>query len=244
VKIMTQRNQIPPSKAGRVRRLTAAGLAVLLIAGAACGSPRKTNPQTLLNDAKAKLDATSSAHFKLSSTGVGTSSNNIVGGEGDLARPDQVQGTFAVTVGGFTANVKIITKNGEFYAQLPFQSHYQKTNPADFGLTNPAELMSPTNGLSQLLVVGNNATMGKSERINGELLYTVNYSVPGSAIPVLPDAKPSAPVAVVAAINPSNYELRQIQLTGPLTSATSNSTYTLTLTKYNEPVNITLPQSS
>jgi lipoprotein LprG len=219
-------------------------MAVLLIAAAGCGTAKKTDPQTLLHEAKTTLDATSSAHFKLASTGVGTSSTNIVGGEGDLARPDQVQGTFAVTISGFTANVKVISKNGEFYVQVPFQNHYQKTNPSDFGITNPAELMDPNAGLSQLLVIANNPTMGKSERVNGELLYTVNYTVPGSAIPVLPDAKPSAPVAVVAAINPSNKELRQIQLTGPLTSASSNSTYTLTLTNYNEPVNITLPTTS
>jgi lipoprotein LprG len=234
----------PPSRRMRTGRRLAATAVVLLIAGAGCSSTTKANPQTLLQEAKTKLDATSSAHFKLGSTGVGTSGTNIVGGEGDLARPDQVQGTFQVTIDGFTAGVKIISKNGEFYAQIPFTNHYTKTDPASFGLTDPAQLMSPDHGLSQLLVVAENPTMGKSERINGELLYTVDYTIPGSAIPVLPDAKPSAPVAVVAAINPSNKELRQIQLTGPLTSPTSNSSYTLTLTKYNEPVNITLPHTS
>jgi lipoprotein LprG len=233
---MTQRNHTG-------RRIAAASVAVLLIAGTGCSSAKKTDPQTLLHDAKTKLDATSSLHFKLTSTGVPTSSTNIVGGEGNLARPDQVQGTFSVAIAGFTGNVKVLAKNGEFYAQTPFQTHYTKTNPADFGLTNPARLMSPDGGLSQLLVVANNPTMGKSERLNGELLYTVHYTIPGSAIPVLPDAKPSAPVDVVASINPSNKELRQIQLTGPLASANSNSTFTLTLTNYDEPVNITLPPS-
>ena len=65
--------------------------------------------------------------------------------------------------------------------------------------------------------------------------------VPGSAIPVLPDAKPSETVAMVAAINPESHETRQISLTGPFTSKTADSTYVVVLTAYNEPVNITLP---
>jgi len=47
-----------------------------------------------------------------------------------------------------------------------------------------------------------------------------------------------------AAINPSNHQLRQITLLGPLTSKSSNSTFSLTLTNYNEPVTITLPPAS
>ena len=47
---------------------------------------------------------------------------------------------------------------------------------------------------------------------------------------------------MVTAINPTNYEVRQIALTGPFTSK-SDSTFAVTLTKYNEPVTITLPPS-
>ena len=46
---------------------------------------------------------------------------------------------------------------------------------------------------------------------------------------------------MVSAINPKNFQLRQISLTGSFTSATSNSTYVVTLTNYGEAVTITLP---
>ena len=65
--------------------------------------------------------------------------------------------------------------------------------------------------------------------------------MPGSAIPVLPDANPAQPVTLVAAINPKTHETRQISLTGPFTSTTSNSTFVVTLTNYGETVTITLP---
>jgi hypothetical protein len=116
-----------------------------------------------------------------------------------------------------------------------------KTDPASFGLTDPAQLLDPTHGLSNLLTIGTGARSSGQERIAGEALDEVTTTVPGSSIPVLPDANPAQPVTLVAAINPKTFQVRQISLTGPFTSATSNSTYVVTLTNYNEAVTITLP---
>jgi LppX_LprAFG lipoprotein len=224
----------------------AAGLALAFVP-LACGgssSPPKGNPETLLQQAKATLDAATSVHFKLSSSNVSSGGTNLTGGQGDLVRPDGMQGTFTVTIDGFSADVKVITKGGTFMAQLPFTSGYKVTKPSSFGLTNPAELMNPNTGLTNLLTEAQNPKFTGNVRIGGELLDIVAFTVPGSSIPVLPDSSPSKPVAAQAAINPSNHQLRQITLVGPFTSASSNSTFVLTLTNYNEPVTITLPAAS
>jgi lipoprotein LprG len=221
----------------------AAGLAALLVlVGGACGgsSKPKADPETLLHNAKVVIDSTPSVHFGLSSQNVSGGGINLTGGEGDLARPDQLQGSFTVVVNGSNANVKVAAKGGVFMVQLPFQSHYSRTSPSSFGLGDPSQLLDPTHGLSGLLVEGTNAQVSGQERISGELLYEVTSTVPGTAVPLLPNSKPSQPVTVVSAIDPHTYQLRQISLTGPFTSS-SNSTYTVTLTKYGEPVNITLP---
>ena len=224
----------------------AAGLALALIP-LACGgssSAPKGNPETLLQQAKATLDAANSVHFKLTSSNVGSGGTNLTGGEGDLVRPDAMQGTFTVTISGFSADVKVVTKGGTFMAELPFSNSYKVTNPSSFGLENPAKLMDPDTGLTNLLTEAQNPKFSNQVRIGGELLYTITFTVPGSSIPVLPDANSSKPVDAVAAINPSNHQLRQITLTGPFTSSSSNSTFELTLTNYNEPVTITLPPAS
>jgi lipoprotein LprG len=223
--------------------IVAAGLAALLLAGG-CSSHSSTpavKADTLLQQAKATVDKTQSVHFALTSQGVDRTGTTITGGEGDLARPDQLQGSFTVTISGFNATVKVVSTGGDFYAQLPFQNHYTKTDPSKFGLTDPSQLLNPTHGLSSLLTSGTNAHVTGQERIAGELLYEVTSTVPGSAIPVLPDANASQPVTMVAAINPNNYQVRQLSLTGPFTNATSNSTFVVTLTKYDEPVTITAP---
>jgi hypothetical protein len=222
--------------------LVAAGFVVGL--AGACGghsSVPKADAPTLLRQAKATIDAAPSVHFLLSSQGVSSGGTDLTGGEGDLARPDQLQGSFTVDVNGFSASVKVVSKGGVFEALLPFQSHYGRTNPASFGLTDPSQLLNPTHGLSNLLTIGSGAAVTGQERIAGELLYEVTSTVPGSAIPVLPDANPSRPVTLVAAIDPQNHQVRQITLTGPFTSASSISTFVVTLTKYGERVTITLP---
>lgn len=226
----------------RVIIVVVAGL-VIGLAGACGGhsSAPKADAHTLLHQAKATIDATQSVHFTLTSQGVSGGGIELTGGEGDLVRPDQLQGSFMANISGFNATVKVVSKGGVFLAQLPFQNHYTRANPASFGLTDPTKLLDPTHGLSSLLTTCTGAVVTGQERIAGELLDEVTCMVPGSAIPVLPDANPSKPVTLVAAINPTSYQLRQITLTGPFTSATSNSTFVVTLTKYGEAVTITLP---
>jgi lipoprotein LprG len=172
------------------------------------------------------------------------SGTNLIGGQGDLARPSSLRGSFSVAVSGFTASVKAVSVGDVFEAELPFAPHYTRTDPSNFGLTNPAELLDRTKGLTSLLTLAQNPQLGPPKRIGGELLDTVSYTVPGTSIPVLPDENPSQPVQLTVAVNPSNYELRSVTLVGPLTSAKSDSTYVLTLSNYNEQVDITLPPTS
>ena len=89
-------------------------------------------------------------HFTLTTAGVPQGSDTtIVGGEGDLARPDKLVGTFTVSVGGLQAAVKVAAGNGKFYAQLPFQTTYTPTDPSSFGVANPAQLISPNGRVEQ-----------------------------------------------------------------------------------------------
>jgi lipoprotein LprG len=226
-----------------MRRLCTVALALPLLGVAACSSSATTHASAavLLQKAKSTADSASAVHFVLTSSNVSLDSTNITGGTGDLARPSSLRGTFKVALSGFTASVKVVSVGDVFEAELPFTNHYEKTDPANFGLTNPAELLDPNKGLTNLLALAENPQRGASERVAGELLDTVTYTVPGNDIPVLPDANPSKPVELTVAINPSNYQLRSVTLIGPLTSATSNSTFVVTLSNYDEHVTITLP---
>jgi lipoprotein LprG len=183
-------------------------------------------------------------HFSLTSTVRDSSGTTLVGGDGDLARPDQIKGSFTVIVHGLPADVKVISKGGVFDAELPFGLGYVRTDPSKFGLENPAKLMDPNSGLTSLLAVATDPRSGPEERLDGELLDSVVATVPGTDIPVLPDMAPKQPVSLVALVDPSSHQLRQVRLTGPFTSATSDGTYVLTLTGYNEHLDISLPRTA
>lgn len=216
-------------------------LAALVLA--ACGGSSgggKVDPQALLRHSKTVIDATPALHFTLTSRGVSGSGTNITGGSGDVARPDQLQASFTVTEDGLGASVKVASKGGVFEAQLPLSNTFTKTNPQSFGFTDPAQLLNPNNGLSSLLTEGTTPNLSGRIRLSGELLDEVTFTVPGSKVPVLPNANPSQPVTVTAAINPTSYQLRQVTLVGPFTSS-SNNTFIVTLTHYGERVTITLP---
>lgn len=231
------------------RAVTSVLAASACLALAACSSSSapttpKLSATALLAKAQAAADQANAVHFTITSSNVSLDGTNLISGEGDLARPSSLQGSFSVAVSGFTAKVKVAAVGNTFEAELPFTSQYKVTNPAEFGLTNPAELLDPTNGLVKLLVIAQDAQIGPSQRVDGELLDTVNYSVPGSTIPVLPDENPSQPVKLTVGIDSSSYQLRTVTMVGPLTSATSNCTYVVTLSDYNEHVTITLPSVS
>jgi lipoprotein LprG len=217
----------------------------LLLLLAACGSSSPgASPQTLLQQSKQVLDSTPGVHFTLDSSNVGTKGTVIKGGQGDLVHPDRLQGSLDLLVKGFPATVKVVAVGSTVEAQLPFSTTYSKIDPSTFGLGNPADLLSSQRGLSSLLTAGTNPQMAGTERIGGELLQKVKTTVPGTAVPLLPDQNPNQPVALVAAINPSNHQLRQVTLTGPFTSATTNSTYIVTLTNYGQQPQINLPPVS
>lgn len=222
----------------------AALLASVVSACGSSGSLSSAQAKSLLAQGKTTIDNTQAFHFTLKTSGVPQGSGTtIVGGEGDLARPDKLVGSFTVSVSGLQAAVKVAAGGGKFYAQLPFQQTYTATDPSSFGVANPAQLISPNGGLSSILSDTSQTSSGGQTRVNGELLDIVSGSVPGTAITVLPDKDPSRPVAIKAFINPSNHQVRQITLTGPIETTATSASFTVTVTNYGEHVALAIPSS-
>lgn len=226
-------------------RPTAAALllaAGTVLAGGGCGSAAPVAPKVLLHDAFTTLDATPAAHFDLTSSNIPSAGQNLRGGSGDLARPNELRGSFEVSLDGLPVTVKVIALGGAFYALLPFASRYQQINPAQFGLGNPATVLDPRTGIAQLLNELSGARNTGAVRVDGELLEEITGTVPGAAIgSFLPDVDPSKPVTLVFAIDPSSHQVRRVTATGPFAVAGVASTYQLTLTAYGEHVLITAP---
>jgi hypothetical protein len=242
---------VPPSPARRrlAAGCLAGGCALAVVAGACGGSARGTThpaakalpPSVLLRRSRAVLDATRAVHFTLAGHDIVGSSVELTAGSGDLVRPDELTGSFTVSSGGLSGSVGVVEVGGRFYAEPPFASHYSVTNPAGYGLGDPAALLDPTTGVSALLTSMTGVHAEGRRRISGELVAVIGGTIPGRLVPVLPDLARAVPVTLTASIDPTTAQLRQVSLAGPFTSAKATTTYTVTLTDYGEHVTVTAP---
>lgn len=215
--------------------------AALGVALSACGQA-EPDPHTLLTSAKSLLDGATSAHFSLASSGAGGSGVVLMGGSGDIKRPDSFSGSLTVSLSGFTTTVAAVSVNGTFYVRNPLSNQFESADPAQYGFADPGRLMDPKSGLSSLLPECQNPATASDDRLDGALLHEVSCSLPGQDVKaLLTDAAPQQPVAATVGIAADSGQLRRVALTGPFYSSSSSSTFTLVVTNYGENVTVTPP---
>jgi lipoprotein LprG len=232
----------PGARRSRIGVLAAGSLLAAACGHSAAAPPaRAVTTALLLQRSRAVVDAAPAVHFTLSGKNVEGSSIDLTGGSGDLVRPDELTGSFTISDAGFNVSVSVVEAGGHFYALPPFASHYRVTNPATYGLKDPAQLLNPSTGVSALLTSMTDVHTEGQQRISGELVDVIGGTVPGAQVPVLPDLDRADPVALTASIDPQSDQLRRVALAGPFTKAGATTVYTVTLTDYGEHVHVTAP---
>jgi len=224
-----------------MHRRRIAAVAGLALAAAACGHSGPS-AATLLQKAKTTFDQTSSFHFQLSSQNTPGAGLELTAAAGDAVRPDGFTGTLTVEEAGLPLAIKVVSTGGNFYAQLPFSDDFTEANPSKYGFADPGQLLNPNTGVSTLLTAAENPSIGSSTRYNGESLQEVDATLPGKEVAsLLVDAQPSQPVTAVFSIDTSTYQVREVDLTGPIFEAGHQSTFHVVLDNYGENVSITPP---
>ena len=220
----------------------AAVVAAFTLAG--CGGP-SSDPATLLRQAKQVVDSAPSAHFELTSSPVKGSGPFITGGSGNMKRPNSFTGSLSVDFSGLSLSIQVVAIGGVFYAQLPTSTSFQKTDPTAYGFGDPSMFLDPNHGLSNLLTICTQPSLGSDDRNNGEELHEVNCSLPGSAVAsLLTDAAPSQPVSATFGIAATSNQLRKVVLTGPFYMGAGTTTFTLIIDGYGKSVTITPPPNA
>jgi lipoprotein LprG len=226
-----------------LRRARLALLAVAVVFPlAGCGGESDESPTELLGRAKTTLDEASSVHFTLETDEQPGSATGLLGGEGDLLRPESFQGTLQVLVAGSQVDVEVVSVDGTVYAQLPFTSGFSVVEPADFGIGDPAALLDPDTGISQLLENVENPQLGEERRVDGEVVREITGEIPGDLVEqLLTSQDPARPVQATFAITSEGAELRRAELTGPFFTAEDDATYVVALSDYGADVEISAP---
>jgi lipoprotein LprG len=229
---------------GMRAHVVAVAAVVAAVTLAACGGP-SSDPATLLRQAKQVVDSAPSAHFALTSSPVTGSGPFITGGSGDMKRPNSFTGSLSVDFSGLSLSIQVVAIGGVFYAQLPTSTSFQKTDPTAYGFGDPSTFLDPNHGLSNLLTICTQPSLGSDDRNNGEELHEVNCSLPGTAVAsLLTDAAPSQPVSATFGIAASTNQLRKVVLTGPFYMGAGTTTFTLIIDGYGKSVTITPPPNA
>ena len=230
----------------RRSRTAALALAVLLApALAACSSEPEESATELLERARTTLDDAPTAHFVLDSDGEPGATATLLGGEGDILRPDSFAGALRVSALGSEVEVEVVSVAGTVYAKLPFGTGFTVVDPAQFGVGDPGALLDADTGISQLLTGAQDAELGEERRVDGEVVREVTASLPGDLVEqVLASQDPSSAVQARLSIATESGQLRRVELTGPFFSATEDATYTLELSDFGADVEITAPPTS
>ncbi len=217
-------------------------LAAVALQLAGCSGGPDASPTELLDRAKVTLDDATSVHFTVDTAEEPDAATGLVGGEGDLLRPESFQGTLQVLVAGNEVDVEVVSVDGTVYAQLPFTSGFTVVDPADFGIGDPAALLDPEAGISQLLERVEDPQLGEERRVDGEVVREVRGTIPGDVVEqLLTSQDPSRPVEARFAITAEGAELRRAELTGPFFTAEDDATYVVDLSDYGADVEITAP---
>jgi hypothetical protein len=223
--------------------LALALLAVPVMSGCSGGGDGDTESAAdLLAQAKRTLDGTESLHFVLDSEGAPDTGTELVGGEGDIARPASFEGTLQVLALGSTLDLAVVSVDGTVYAQLPFTSGYSVVDPGQFGFGDPGALIDPETGISQLLAEAESAELGEERRVDGEVVREVTADLPGDVVErILTSQDPTRAVRALFSIAEESGELLRAELTGPFFAAEDDATYILELSDFGADVEITAP---
>lgn len=222
----------------RRRPLTLLPTAALLLAALATGcSSGGDGPEAgpLLDAARASLGGAQSVHFVITGEDTPQGGLALLGGEGDAERPDRLQGTLQVRVAGLSADVDVLAREGAFYARLPLAPDLARTDPSTLGFGDPSELFGT--GLTALLDAATDPRSTGQDRVDGTVVDTVEVTFPGEVVAeVLRSAEPGTDFrGRVSLTTDEPREVRRVVLTGPFYKGIE-TTYTIVLTRYGEPV--------
>lgn len=232
-----------------LRHRAAAALAavvLLTVSVTACsddsGSDSDRTPEETLAQAKKTLDETSGVQLTLSTDNLPDGVTGVEKAEGVGTHAPAFDGKITVVLSGQAFEVPVVAVDDKVYVQLPLTPGWQDIDPAEYGAPDPAQLMSPDNGVSSLLTATTDVEKGESVRggkDNSEVLTEYTGTVSGDVVKnVIPTASGDFDATYTIT---DDGELRSADLTGVFYKDSESMTYTVDFEDYGTEKDITAP---
>jgi lipoprotein LprG len=215
---------------------------LLAVAGCSSGSGEdERSVEEVLTAAKQNFDEAASVHLTLATDSTPSSGNGVLGADGTLTHQPAIQGTVKVLLGGFNAEVPVISVDDEVHAKLPLTTSYEPIDPAEYGSPDPADFADPDTGISGLLLKLEDATRTDDIRQGDQVLTTYTGTLLGSYVePIIPSTDAKGVYDTVLGINDED-QITTLRVTGEFFSGDGAETYEMTFDDYGKPVTITAP---
>lgn len=231
----------------RARPVLAGALAALTLVAVGCSGAEEEPPvertaAERLAAARTVLADAGSVSLELTSTDVPEVENGVTAATGAgavSATEPSFRGTITGTVQGIAATVEVVAIGEDTWLKL-FTPDFEPFDLATLNAPNPATFLDPGAGIAGLLPLTGEPTLGPDFRAGKDVVTQVTGTLPGDRVAALFHlGDGEAEFRVTYGLTEGD-ELRTASLVGPF-FGTTESTYTLTLTDYGVPVEITRP---
>jgi lipoprotein LprG len=229
----------------RTVRTAVVGALLLLLGLTACGGGSGTShqqtPRQALATAKRHFDRARSVHLTLSTASAPRSGDAVLGADGTLTHQPAFRGTVKVLLGGFTADVPVVSVDHKVHAKLPLTPGYAVIDPAEYSAPDPADFADPQRGVSELLLDVRGPKRTGQKRHGAAVLTTYSGTLPGARVaPIIPSADRTASYATLIGIDQRG-RLATLAVTGHFFSGSDHTTYDLAFDSYDQPVTVAAP---
>jgi lipoprotein LprG len=203
------------------------------------GDPAKL--QARLTKAKASLDNAETITISLATAKLPSGVTGLLSAKGKGNHSPAFDGKVKVVTGGSSLDADVIAVQGKVYAKTSFAPVYLTIDPASLKAPDPASLLDPATGITQILVKTKKITDGGKSRDGADVLTTIKGTLPGSLVKdIIPSAAAGKSFAVTYRLDDKNV-LRDATLKGPFYPDGGDVTYTVKLTTSDTAVTIEPP---
>jgi lipoprotein LprG len=219
-------------------------LALLLPLGACGGSSSPTKGKSahdVLALAKQKFDDAKSVHLHLATADKPTKGDAVLGADGTLTHQPAFEGKVTVVLGGFNAEVPVISIADKVYAKLPLTPAYVPIDPSEYGSPNPSDFADPSKGISGLLLELEGTKAAGEKRAGDQVLSTYTGTLTGDLVkPIIPSADKSRSYDTTVGIDPDG-RLTTLRIKGDFFAHDGDVTYDVDFADYGKSVKISAP---
>jgi hypothetical protein len=223
-------------------------LLVMVLITAGCGGTTTTpalTPADILMKSYDAMQGLNSFHAVLSQVGGGTpivSGIEMTGVQGDVVRPDKLQITIDGTAMGMTIQVKMVTVGTQTLMTNPLSGKWEALSAGS--QFNVLAVFNPGVGVAAIVKGMTGLNKLADEQVGDALCYHLSGGIASEALkPLTGSSITGATVNAEVWIGQTDFLVRQVKLTGKITDGEKDGIVrTLTLSDFNKPVEITLPQ--